>query len=125
MIGMGQVMGIALKLIANREKIAQAWGQIAPVIRSVREMYPQIQDLIDDIVPGTTVPEKKETMSVAWLQESLNQLDDADLVVDGDYGEKTREAVRKFQGDRPPLEADGWAGAATQAVIYDELAKLK
>lgn len=123
MVGMTSVIGIGLKLVANREKIVQAWGQIAPIIKQVREAYPQIKDLIDDIAPGVTEPEEPESYSVEWLQKALNTLDNAELTVDGDYGEATKAAVREFQEDHPPLVVDGWAGVATQAAIAEELAQ--
>jgi hypothetical protein len=123
MIGMGSIIGIGLKLVANREKIAQAWGQIAPAIEAVRKNYPAIKDLIEDIVPGAMTPEP-QSYSVDWLQESLNTLGATpQLEVDGEYGEATKKAVRDYQDDHPPLVIDGWAGVATQASIYEELAK--
>lgn len=124
MIGMTSIIGIGLKLVANREKIAQAWDQIAPIIKQVREAYPQVKDLIDDIAPGVTEPEPPESYSVEWLQESLNKLGaDPELEVDGEYGVATKEAVRNFQEDHPPLVVDSWAGVATQAAIAEELGR--
>lgn len=123
MVAMTSVIGIGLKLVANREKIVQAWGQIAPIIKQVREAYPQIRDLIDDIAPGVTEPDTSESYSVEWLQKSLNTLDNADLEIDGEYGDATKQAVSEFQSDHPPLVVDGWAGVSTQAAIVEELAR--
>jgi hypothetical protein len=124
MIGMGSIIGIGLKLVANREKIAQAWGQIAPAIEAVRKNYPAIKDLIEDIMPGAMTPEPPQSYSVEWLQESLNELGATPrLEVDGEYGEQTKAAVIEYQ-QAHSLEPDGWAGVATQASIYDELAKV-
>jgi hypothetical protein len=123
-IGMGAIIGIGLKLVANREKIAQAWDQIMPVIKLVRENYPAIKDVIDDLIPDRNAPPTDDNaFSVEWLQKSLNDLDEAGLVVDGDYGEATKEAVRIWQQDHPPLVVDGWAGVATQASIHEALEK--
>lgn len=127
MIGIGSIMGMGLKIIANREKIAAVWGELIPVIQTVRTQFPKLKDLLDDIAPGALPPEpdEKEPMSVTWLQESLNKLGATpELEVDGSYGEATKKAVREYQEDHAPLVADGWAGAATQASIYEELAKL-
>lgn len=123
MVAMTSIIGIGLKLVANREKIVQAWDQIAPIIKQVRTAYPQIKDLIDDIAPGVTEPDQPESYSVEWLQKSLNTLDNADLAVDGDYGEATKQAVKDFQTDHPPLVVDGWAGISTQAAIAEELTR--
>ncbi len=129
MIGIGSIMGIGLKIIANREQIAAVWGEIVPVIAAIRTQFPKIKGLLDEIAPGvvdaTKPPNEKEPMSVTWLQESLNKLGATpQLEIDGKYGEATKKAVTEYQEDHPPLVADGWAGAATQASIYEELAKL-
>jgi peptidoglycan hydrolase-like protein with peptidoglycan-binding domain len=53
---------------------------------------------------------------VAWLQASLNKLMAAGIVVDGNYGRQTRNAVIAFQqGHR--LEPDGLAGPLTIAAL--------
>jgi Putative peptidoglycan binding domain len=130
MIGMGNIIGLGLKIVANREKIAAVWGELVPIIKGAREQFPKLKDLIDDIAPGIvdgTEPDTdREPMSVEWLQESLNTLGaDPELEVDSDYGELTKAAVAEYQENHPPLVIDGWAGVATQASIYEELAKLK
>lgn len=57
---------------------------------------------------------------VVWLQQSLNALGFGPLVVDGNYGRRTREAVRAFQSSRG-LEADGYAGPRTMPAIEASL----
>jgi peptidoglycan hydrolase-like protein with peptidoglycan-binding domain len=124
-IGMGQIIGIGLKIVANRDKIQAAMATIVPIIQDVRKNYPKIIDLLDDIAPGVTTPKSEpEGFSVEWLQESLNTLMDAKLIVDGEYGTATKEAVIMYQ-QAHSLVPDGWAGVATQASIYEELAKRK
>jgi peptidoglycan hydrolase-like protein with peptidoglycan-binding domain len=117
-IGMGQIIGIGLKLVANRDKIAAAWGTVAPILK-------QLQDsgVIADLLPKVVAPQPP-MLSVQWLQESLNKLNNAGLAVDGTYGEATRAAVTMYQ-QAHSLEPDGWAGVATQASIYEELAKRR
>lgn len=51
-----------------------------------------------------------------WLQAALNRLLGLALVVDGMYGEATRQAVRDFQG-RHGLQVDGVAGPITLAKV--------
>jgi hypothetical protein len=124
-IGMGSIIGIGLKVVANRDKIAAAWQTIVPIVQEVRRNYPKIIDLLDEIAPGLTTPKAEpEGFSVEWLQESLNTLMDAKLIVDGEYGTATKEAVTMYQ-QAHSLVPDGWAGVATQASIYEELAKHK
>jgi Putative peptidoglycan binding domain len=125
-IGMGGIIGMGLKIVANREKIAAVWGELVPAIEAVRKNYPKVKELFDDLGLKTPTPKQEpESFSVEWLQESLNKVDNAGLVVDGDYGEATRGAVAEYQRAHPPLVIDGWAGVATQASIYEELAKRK
>jgi hypothetical protein len=125
MVALGSIIGIGLKVVANRDKIAAAWNTVVPIVQEVRKNYPKIVDLLDEIAPGVTTPTPEPKFTVEWLQESLNTLGaDPLLVVDGDYGVATRAAVTKYQ-QAHSLEADGWAGVATQASIYEELAKRK
>src|SRR5262245_26110563 len=65
-----------------------------------------------------------EEGSMSWLQESLNKLMDAKLVVDGAYGPLTNAAVNAFQKSRG-LVADGWAGPETVALIIQELSPTR
>lgn len=65
---------------------------------------------------------------VRGIQTQLNTLkitDDsgAALATDGSYGQRTKQAVTKFQTANK-LVADGWAGATTQAALATAVAKL-
>ena len=121
-------ISFAFKLISNREKVVELWNQLKPIIQESQDRLPQVNALLNEIDPSllegrtpTAQPDQPDTsFTVEWMQESLNKLDDADLTVDGDYGEKTREAVRAFQESRD-LEPDGWAGIKTCVKIYQEL----
>ena len=54
--------------------------------------------------------------SVKWMQWELNR-HGANLVVDGDFGYKTHEAVILFQKAHPPLKVDGLVGQKTIAEL--------
>lgn len=129
MVALGSIIGIGLRVVANRNKIAAAWDDLVPIIKGVRTQYPKIVELLDEIAPGITTPDPERPdqagFSVEWLQESLNTLGaDPELEVDGDYGELTRDAVLEYQ-QAHSLVPDGWAGVDTQASIYQELAKAR
>lgn len=110
MFGTADVIRLALRLVANKDRLSGVLSQIG--------------GLIDQAHPETPPPPASQypQYSVEWLQESLNTLDNAGLEVDGDYGPLTKEAVGKFQ-EQHGLEPDGWCGVQTQAAIDAELAK--
>jgi peptidoglycan hydrolase-like protein with peptidoglycan-binding domain len=135
MASFGDIIGIGFRIISHREEIMKLWDKIAPMIRNATDTYADIKALVDKIAPGVLDAAKPSALalgavvkggpqnfSVAWLQQSLNTIDNAGLVVDGDYGEATKEAVIAFQ-QRHSLEVDGWAGAGTSAAILAELDK--
>ena len=64
---------------------------------------------------GVNLTHGEESSRVAVLQAALN-CDGASLVVDGDFGDKTTEAVKAFQTSHKLVE-DGQAGTKTQAAL--------
>jgi cellobiose-specific phosphotransferase system component IIB len=115
---------VAFKLFANREKIFGMFERIKPLIPQITKIAPQAAELIQEINPEL-LSQPQTKFSVEWMQESLNKLtDDVDLVVDGDYGELTRAAVKKFQ-EQNNLTPDGWAGMQTCVEIYQKLQESK
>ena len=85
---------------------------------------------------ATPAPETTDTPAPAWptlrkgdsgtavaqLQEALIQLDYLAGKADGNYGDKTVEAVKAFQRNNG-LTVDGTAGEQTQKVLYSGSAK--
>jgi peptidoglycan hydrolase-like protein with peptidoglycan-binding domain len=108
------------------------------MIKQATETYGKVRELTDKIAPGMFDQLKAQvapddplakggddgSYSATWLQESLNELLDAGLEVDGDIGEMTRKAIRMFQ-EEEDLEVDGWAGAGTCARILQRLEEKK
>lgn len=62
--------------------------------------------------------------NVKLLQKALNALKFKVGTVDGEFGEKTQDAVKRFQSMFDGLEIDGVYGSDTQKVMEKELAKL-
>lgn len=57
------------------------------------------------------------THNIVWIQETLNKLQQSDLVIDGSYGRRTKNAIVAFQKAHPPLVVDGLAGPKTLAAL--------
>ena len=119
-------VSFAFKLFANRDKFLELYEQVKPIIRESQQKLPRVNELLKEIDPELAqdqplaAGQPDSSFTVEWMQESLNKLSDADLKVDGDYGEMTRAAVRKFQEEHD-LDPDGWAGIQTCVKIYQEL----
>jgi murein L,D-transpeptidase YcbB/YkuD len=81
-------------------------------------------DKVKDVIPTHPEPiSKHKPGSVRWLQDELNQLMDAGLEVDGDYGPATKAAVAEYQRSVDGLEVDGWAGPQTVASLVVDAEK--
>jgi peptidoglycan hydrolase-like protein with peptidoglycan-binding domain len=68
--------------------------------------------------PTLRVGDKSPDGWVEYLQERLNDLIDAGLKVDGDFGKATLAAVHKFQESKG-LQDDGTVGNQTWAALRD------
>jgi peptidoglycan hydrolase-like protein with peptidoglycan-binding domain len=115
-----EAMRVGTPLIQLLLKLAP---DVIPILQGVgKELFP---DLAKQLQVEAGAQKLYDQVRVRWIQESMNTLKMASplLVVDGDYGEKTKAAVTKFQ-NKFKLEADGWAGRVTGAVIQTELNKL-
>lgn len=113
-----EAMAVGTPVIQLLLKLAP---DVIPIFQGVgRELFPK---LAEDLAVEAGAQKLYDQVRVRWIQESMNALGYGVLRVDGDYGQKTKDAVRKFQ-EKHGLEADGWAGKVTGAVIQTELNKL-
>lgn len=136
-LGVGNMVRIALRIVARRQQIETTWLRAYGLFDEVQKLLPEINKLLREVAPELLPPAPNvvpittgtkmmmrdgsvHEFDVEWLQESLNQLINANLKVDGIYGERTRDAVKKFQTSRG-LTADGWAGIVTEAKLMEEL----
>jgi murein L,D-transpeptidase YcbB/YkuD len=126
------------RAINNMDRISAMLTKMAPLLPEALALYnkaivlvPEAVDLINTIAPGVlplatsttspVVPEPlPEGFTMDWVQQSLNQLMGANLVVDGLYGPKTHEALMSYQKSRG-LTVDGWAGPLTCAKLFAEI----
>lgn len=70
-----------------------------------------------------TLKKKMEGQAVKELQQNLNKIMNLNLKVDGKFGNKTEEAVKKFQ-KKYGLRADGLFGKQSNAKMTELLKKL-
>jgi len=100
--------------------IAKEWKKIAP------EVIPLAKEIMDAVAPEYVAAQEQQAQEfdARWLQTSLNTLGYGPVTVDGDPGDQTKEAIKKFQTDQgfPKKDIDGWAGTMTSAAIYTALA---
>lgn len=101
------------------------------------EMIDLVRSLAGDLgvldAPANQQPASGlEKYGINWVQRSLNLLMNAGLLVDGQTGAATDEAVKRFQidqnkryPDRDPLTVDGRSGVITAGRIAEELGKIK
>jgi hypothetical protein len=127
------------RAISNMDRISAVLTKAAPLLPEALALYnkvvvlvPETVDLINAIAPGVlplatsttghvTIPEPlPEGFTMDWVQESLNKVNGAALVVDGFYGPKTHEALMSYQKSRG-LTVDGWAGPLTCAKLFAEV----
>jgi lysozyme family protein len=97
---------------------------IMPVMWCVMEQAPEVAVPVGDVVatasPAPIVPVPVghgDNWLTADIQVFLNEHLEAGLVVDGNYGRRTKATVRAFQLAHPPLDADGLAGPLTIAAM--------
>lgn len=69
---------------------------------------------ISEYLPETS--DRRSPDYARWIQQSLNQLINAGLVVDGIVGPRTRAAIRNFQAQHG-LTVDGIVGPRTEAAM--------
>jgi peptidoglycan hydrolase-like protein with peptidoglycan-binding domain len=70
-------------------------------------------------VPSAQLAEGSTGTCVVYLQQDLNDVDQANLAVDGNFGPKTLTAVENFQAQNRPCTGgvDGVAGPRTMSCL--------
>lgn len=102
-------------------KIGKVATPFVPLLEQLgQQFFPQAASQIHI---AAVVMSQFDPSTTKWLQKSLNQLlaPSPNLVVDGQYGPRTKAAVEQLQA-KLGLKVDGWAGQLTQAAIKAALA---
>jgi peptidoglycan hydrolase-like protein with peptidoglycan-binding domain len=126
----------AWRAYQHLEQIQSLQQRAQPHIQALLALAPEAQRLYTAIFPDAPRPQpavgaprpdlplqppapKRIGISVKHLQEMLNHFG-ANLKVDGDYGQATHAAIKKYQQDNG-LEPDGWAGTITLHHLYKRI----
>lgn len=125
----GNIVAIGMRIIQHRNEVARVGQKVIAKIVEAEILFGEVRALIEKVAPELlidlkitplirTAPEPTPTYDVTWVQQSLNHLlhPDVKLKVDGIMGERTREAIKIFQG-RSELTVDGWLGPLTMAAL--------
>jgi peptidoglycan hydrolase-like protein with peptidoglycan-binding domain len=108
-------------------EIRDLQARALPHIQALMALMPQAQALYAEIFPEAQQahpsqqqhPPKMTGISVKQLQEMLNHYG-ANLKVDGDYGDNTKNAVEAYQRGHG-LDVDGWAGSETLNHLFSKV----
>lgn len=122
----------AWRAYQHLEEIQSLQQRAQPHLQALLALAPEAQRLYKDIFPDVPQAQPLPTVvahpadrkravgvSVKHLQEMLNHYG-ANLKVDGDYGDATHRAIKKYQQDNG-LEPDGWAGNITLHHLYNRI----
>lgn len=104
-------------------KIGTIAGPLLPILEQAgSQFFPKVAP---ELQAAATVMSQFDPSVTKWLQKALNQVlqPSPNLVVDGQYGPKTKAAVEQMQA-KLGLKVDGWAGTLTQAAIQAALSAL-
>jgi len=122
-----QVAGTVKELLdkggVTPQSLETAVPQIVPQLANLgATLFPKVAPEMQAVAAASATFDPNVTK---WLQASLNKLltPSPNLVVDGVYGPKTRDAVEAAQ-KKLGIPADGWAGDVTQGAIQVALIKL-
>jgi peptidoglycan hydrolase-like protein with peptidoglycan-binding domain len=119
----GSVKGLLDQGSVTQQTLQTTVPQIASQLASIgAALFPKVAPEMQAVAAASATFDPNVTK---WLQAALNKLvtPSPNLVVDGIYGPKTREAVETAQ-KKLGITVDGWAGDATQGAIQMALAKL-
>lgn len=98
---------------------------IVPVMRMLNSMDPTLHFVDPFPIPGVTPPDPivEHERDDGDLQKALNFLNYGPLLVDGNFGRHTRDALVRFQTDHK-LDADGIPGPKTWSAIDEAMKGL-
>jgi shikimate 5-dehydrogenase len=108
---------------ATKQSLQTAVPHIIPQLASIgTALFPKVAPEKQVVAAASATFDPNVTK---WLQAALNKLltPSPNIVVDGVYGPKTREAVEAAQ-KKLGITVDGWAGEITQGAIQMALSKL-
>ena len=131
------MLPLAFKAMRHKDEIEEVmrllgyvFKEAQPAIAEFKRVWPALKPKLESLA-GTFFPDMQLSLAddgvdldVSWIQETLNKYFGEKLTVDGDYGEATREAIKRFQGKyMGPEKVDGWVGHKTMLAFFTEIVK--
>lgn len=119
----GSVKGLLDQGGLTKQSLQTTAPEIIPQLASIgAALFPKVSPEMQVVAAASATFDPNVTK---WLQAALNKIvtPSPNLVVDGIYGLKTREAVEAAQ-KKLGIAVDGWAGEITQGAIQMALSKL-
>ena len=119
----GNVKGLLDQGGVTKQSLQTTVPQIIPQLANIgAALFPKVAPEMQVVAAASATFDPNVTK---WLQAALNKLatPSPNLVVDGIYGPRTREAVEAAQ-KKLGVTVDGWAGEITQGAIQTALSRL-
>jgi hypothetical protein len=124
---LGQRQNIEAIIAKAMPILTKAQPIVADVMKEWPQLAPQVQEVWTKLFGALAQPANSGApmdFSLKWLQDGLNKVGMGPIPVDGVMGEKTHDAIKKYQQASGQV-ADGWAGIQTTTSLYNELAREK
>lgn len=108
--GLNDTIAVLMRILNEHQEIIRLWHEVSALLQRMGLASPA----------AAVTARATHNFDVKWVQESVNKQTGSKLKVDGVFGDRTREAVRNYQGMRG-LVQDGWPGPLTLAALEKDI----
>lgn len=108
--GMNDTLAVLMRILNEHQEIIRLWHEVSALLQRL------------GLAPAQAAITARAThnFDVKWVQTAVNRQIDSTLTVDGVLGDRTRDAVKVYQGQRG-LVQDGWPGPLTLAALEKDM----
>jgi hypothetical protein len=115
----------SITILGHTDKVGNQIYNKNLSLKRARVLFAFITGDLESLEEGNLILELVNDMQIDDIQLILNRINNADLVVDNDNGDKTKDAVRDFQknntdSDGNALSVDGIAGTKTKRAMVEK-----